>query len=309
MNARARLLPAELLTRLQRAELRPTGRVEGRFAGRFPSPLQGASVEFMGHRAYVEGDDARHFDWRVFFRTQRRTVRQYEHESNFTAHVVLDASASMIYPAADPRRWMEKDSKLVTAARLAAALGWLITARRDAISLAVPGARGEESCRLPASASPAQVERMLHVLERVEPGPGSRWLAALDELSRRPARREVILVFSDFVPPQPALGPVLHALRLRHHHVALLQVLHADELELPFEDVTLFEGLEGEAAVLTDPRELRALYSQELAAYLGDLRRTAQAAGAEYWQVRTDADLAVVARSFLAGFGATARQG
>ena len=299
------LLPPEVLSRLRHAEVRPRGLVAGRLAGRFRSPIQGFSVEYAGHREYVAGDDARHFDWRVLFRTGRQYTRQYEQETNFTVQALLDVSESMLYPVETPSDWLEVDrkhrprAKLLHAARLMSVLCSLVTRRRDAFALTTFGAT-QGSTVLPPSPSPTQVERVIRSLARLTPGPESRLVDALRDLARRAGTREMVVIVSDFVDLDDSIATLLERLRLSRHRVVLVHVMHEDERTLPFDGSTLFEGFENGSRVPCDPPELRRAYQTRLNAYLEWLNTVARKAGAEYWRWVTSEPLHDFLTRFLA---------
>src|SRR5215475_2189157 len=115
----SRYLDPAVLSRLAERQIDPRGLVLGSLAGAHRSPLSGFAVEFAGHREYVRGDDPKHIDWRVYFRRQKYFIKQYEMETNFVCHLILDVSASMRYGLADQQ-------KLLYAARMATTLGYSI---------------------------------------------------------------------------------------------------------------------------------------------------------------------------------------
>ncbi len=257
----ARYLDAETLGRLGHRTLEPRGLVLGHLAGSHKSPLAGFAVEFAGHREYVPGDDLRHLDWRVFFRREKYFIKQYEMETNFTCHLVLDASESMRYGEGD-------EQKLLYAARMVAALAKLITGESDQVSLAVI----DETVKsvVPPSNSPAQVIRFAQEIHRTEPKSGTKLDDCLQELVGRMGRREIVMIFSDFFTDVAALEPVLQRLRYQRHEVVLFHVLHHDELAFEFEGQIRFRGLELPEELTTQPDQLRNLYLQGLNQYLAE---------------------------------------
>jgi uncharacterized protein (DUF58 family) len=255
----ARYLDPATLGHLGSRSLEPRGLVLGHLAGSHKSPLAGFAVEFAGHREYVAGDDLRHLDWRVFFRREKYFIKQYEMETNFTCHLVLDASASMRYGEGD-------ENKLLYAARMIAVLAKLVTAQSDQASLAVLDDKVETL--VPPSNSPAQVIRFVEQIDRVEPRRGTELDACLNELIGRMRRREIVMVFSDFFTDLAKLEPVLQRLRYQKHEVVLFHVLHHDETAFEFEGQIRFRGLELPEELTTQPDQLQSLYLQSLNAYI-----------------------------------------
>ena len=125
----SRYLNPEVLSRVADQHIEPKGLVIGNLAGAHRSPLSGFAVEFAGHREYVPGDDPKHVDWRVYFTRDKYFVKQYELETNFVCHLVLDVSASMRYGE-------HQQQKLLYAAQMATTLGYSIVRQSDKVSLA-----------------------------------------------------------------------------------------------------------------------------------------------------------------------------
>jgi uncharacterized protein (DUF58 family) len=247
----SRYVDPEVLNRLAGRGLEPRGLVVGTLAGHHKSPLSGFAVEFAGHREYVPGDDPKHIDWRVYFTRDKYFIKQYEMETNLVCHLVLDVSASMRYGEGDSQ-------KLLSAARLATTLGYAVIRQGDKVSLATFDE--EVLAFVPPSNTMAQVVRMTDRLDQVEPVRKTRLADCLVELAGRMGRREIVMVFSDFLTDLDALEAALQRLRFNRHEVVLFQTLHRDELEFPFEGNVKFRGLEVSDELLTRPSELRKRY-------------------------------------------------
>jgi uncharacterized protein (DUF58 family) len=247
----SRYVDPEVLNRLAGRGLEPRGLVVGTLAGHHKSPLSGFAVEFAGHREYVPGDDPKHIDWRVYFTRDKYFIKQYEMETNLVCHLVLDVSASMRYGEGESQ-------KLLSAARLATTLGYAVIRQGDKVSLATFDE--EVLAFVPPSNTMAQVVRMTDRLDQVEPVRKTRLADCLVELAGRMGRREIVMVFSDFLTDLDALEAALQRLRFNRHEVVLFQTLHRDELEFPFEGNVKFRGLEVSDELLTRPSELRKRY-------------------------------------------------
>src|SRR5213592_1783276 len=149
-------LDDKILARAEALGLKARRIVEGLRSGEHKSPFRGFSVEFVQHREYVPGDDIRHIDWKSYGRSERYTIKQYEQETNFAGHLLLDASRSMLYGE-------DETNKLEYAKLLAACLAYLIIHQRDSASLAVFDAAWR--LQLPASGQPGHMQTILHTLE------------------------------------------------------------------------------------------------------------------------------------------------
>ena len=247
----SRYIDAEVLGKVQGTPVKPRGLVMGNLAGAHKSPLHGFAVEFAGHREYVSGDDTRHIDWRVFYKRDKYFIKQYEMETNFTAHLVLDVSASMRYGE-------EQQQKMLYAAQMLTTLGYSIIKQSDRVSLST---FDEKICGyVPPGNSMAQVQRMTEHLDEIEPKEKTDMSECLSEVAGRTGRREIIMIFSDFFTDLDELEKVLQRLRYQQHEVVLFQVLHHDELAFNFDGMIKFIGLEVPDEILMQPSELRKAY-------------------------------------------------
>jgi uncharacterized protein (DUF58 family) len=296
------LLDPVTVSRLETLPVRARVIVEGALSGLHRARLHGSSVEFAEHKEYSPGDEIRHIDWKVYGRADRFYVKQFEQESELSCYLALDASGSMDY--GDTGR-DKKDglSKLVYAAHLMAALAYLLIRQRDKVGLLVFGDDSLDRY-VPPRARPAHLHDLLAVLEEVTRvgGRGSEPThAALDrlgELSRQ--RRSLVIVASDLFeqPDGHALG-VLRRLRARGHDVALFQILHPHELELPFENLTLFESLEDSRQLLVDPAAIRRQYKRRMAEFLDRVRSECVRGGVEHHLVATSRPIEQALLEFL----------
>ena len=251
----SRYLDAEALGRIANRRIEPRGLVIGNLAGAHKSPLSGFAVEFAGHRQYYWGDDPKHIDWRIYFNRQRMMIKQYEMETNFVCHLVLDISASMRY-GEGPRQ------KLRYAARMAATLAYAILRQSDKVSLAT----FDERVRgfVPASSSMAQIVRLTEHLDQADPVHKTNMADCLIELTGRMRRREIVMIFSDFFTDLEPLEAALQRMRYNRHEVVLFQVMHHDELAFEFDGMVKFVGLELPEELLTQPDQLRREYLRSL---------------------------------------------
>ena len=247
----SRYIDAEVLGKVQGTPVKPRGLVMGNLAGAHKSPLHGFAVEFAGHREYVIGDDTRHIDWRVFYKRDKYFIKQYEMETNFTAHLVLDVSASMRYGE-------EQQQKMLYAAQMLTTLGYSIVKQSDRVSLST----FDEKVRgyVPPGNSMAQIQRMTEHLDEIEPKEKTDMSECLSEVAGRTGRREIIMIFSDFFTDLDDLEKVLQRFRYQQHEVVLFQILHHDELAFNFDGMIKFIGLEVPDEILMQPSELRKAY-------------------------------------------------
>jgi uncharacterized protein (DUF58 family) len=251
-----RYLDADTLNRLAGRSIEPKSLVLGNLAGGHRSPLAGFAVEFAGHREYVRGDDPRHVDWRLYYTREKLFIKQYEMETNFVCHLVLDVSASMRYGEGD-------SNKLAYAARLATTLGYAIVRQNDKVSLATIDDRVRGF--VPPGHTMAQIHRITSHLDAIASDRETRLPECLAELAGRTGRRAIVMIFSDVFAEPEELEPPLQQLRFRDHEVVLFRLLHPDERDFPLAGMTKFIGLEAEGEELTQPEDVRAAYLAALA--------------------------------------------
>jgi uncharacterized protein (DUF58 family) len=285
-------LDPESVARLAGLELRARYIVDGFLSGQHRSPYRGQSVEFAEHREYAAGDDLRYVDWKVFGKTDRVFLKQFEAETNLFCYLLVDASESMQYrgPAAAM-------SKLEYAECLAASLAHLVIRQRDSVGLATFDERLRDF--VAPSSNPARLEELVHVMARADAAGKSDIAGAFEEVAARIERRGVAVVISDLLGSAGALETALKRLRHRRHEVIVLQVLDPAELEFPFERATLFRGLEAMPQVLAEPHGVRKAYLAALARFLEDVQSTCRACQADYQLARTDEPLDAPLRRLL----------
>jgi uncharacterized protein (DUF58 family) len=254
--------------------------VEGFLSGVHKSPYKGFSAEFAEHRQYYPGDEIRHIDWRVYGKTDRYYIKEYEEETNLRAHLLIDASGSMAYAG-------RHGSKFQYAQYVAASLTYLMLHQRDAVGLVIHDTRVRQ--RIAPHASAKHLLHLLHTLEGTEPG-GETSLAPLwHELAGHLSRRGLIVILSDCF---DHIGHLTRALRhLRHcrHEVLLFHILAPEEIEFPFKKWTQFRNLETRAhKLLVDPQQLRKEYLRNFQNFCTELRDQAGQMQIDYHLMRTD---------------------
>jgi uncharacterized protein (DUF58 family) len=284
-------LVPEVIAKAQALGVKARALVEGLRVGDHKSPYRGFSVEFVQHREYVPGDDIRHIDWKGYGRSERYTIKQYEQETNFTAHLLLDASKSMLYG--------DKDSnKLEYAKTLAAALAYLIIHQRDSVALDIFDAGWRE--RLPASGQMGHVQIILETLASVTPREKNAMGPLLHDIANQVRRRGLFFLISDcFDDVESVLGGLRH-LRFGGHEVIVFHILHPDEVDFPFNGMVKFDAMEEKMHLLTRPQLVRPTYLRALKKYLDDLQQGCQRSACDYVQMNTARPLAQTLSEYLA---------
>lgn len=286
----SRYLNPEVLSRVADRTVEPRGLVMGNLAGAHKSPLAGFAVEFAGHREYVRGDDPKHIDWRLYFTRDKYFIKQYEMETNFVCHLMLDVSASMRYGE-------EAEQKLLYAAQMATTLGYSIIRQNDKVSLATFDNRVRGV--VAPSNSMAQVHRMTGHLGEIEPVEKTNMADCLMELAGRTQRREIVMIFSDFFTDLDELEPALQRMRYSQHEVVLFHVMHHDELYFEFDGMVKFLGLEVEDEFLSQTEDIRNGYLKALKNFNQKFEELCQRNRIERVEVDTRRNMAEVLVDYL----------
>jgi len=285
-----------MLVRLQGLPLRARRMVEGYTPGVHRSPFHGFSIEFAEHREYAPGDDLRYLDWKVFGRTDKYYLKQFEEETNLACHLLLDTSESMCYQSdAAPM------SKLEYAQRAAAALAYLVLHQQDSVGLITFDS--EIRTLLRASSNPSHLKEILHVMDDASAERKTSTGPIFHDLAERLRRRGIIFVLSDFFDDLDAMATGLKHLRYRRHEVVLMHVLDPAEVTFPFEQSSLFHGLEGLPDVQAEPRAIRQAYLAQFGRYLHKLKTVCRQQAIDYMLMRTDQSLEVTLSDYLASRG------
>src|SRR5579862_3920865 len=262
-------LQPKTLARISSLDLRARLIVEGLMAGMHRSPYQGISVEFAQHRQYVPGDDIRHVDWKVFAKTDKIYLKQYLEETNLHLLCIVDASESMGYSSIGEGK--ETWSKYDHATAIAAALSYLAVQQQDAVGLAIFDSDLKKYFK--PSNSPGQwkiITNELSIIPKLKKTSTGR---VLDQLAEKLTHRSLIVLLSDFFDDIESIEKGLRHLRYKKHELIAFQIMDPTELEFPFEDVTLFKGMEQMGELLTEPQSLRIGYLAELAAFTEKIKK------------------------------------
>jgi uncharacterized protein (DUF58 family) len=281
----------DVLARIADLALRSRRLAEGAISGLHRSPFHGFNIEFAAYRDYTPGDDLRRLDWRVFARSDRHYIKQYEEESNVRVTFVVDASASMNYRGSAPL------TKFDYAATLSVALAFLLTRQQDPVGLVLFDE--EAGTILPPSATQAQVLVMAGLLEQCTPARKTELGGLLHSLADQLRRRGLLVIVSDLFTDPDALYDGLNRLQFQGHEVVVMQVLDRDEVELPFDGPTIFRDIEGEEELFAEPWAFRRSYRRAVEAFLADVRRECGRRGYDHVRFFTDEPLGASLSAFL----------
>jgi uncharacterized protein (DUF58 family) len=283
------LHPATIAT-ISRLDLRAKQVVEGFLSGQHKSPFFGQSVEFVQHREYVAGDDIRHLDWKVWSKTNKFYIKQYEAETNLRAALVVDTSESMIYGNGPM-------NKYEYACTSAACLAYLIIRQQDSAGLTSFG--WDVKAAIPPKSSQRQLTAITTTLDHSRPAQQTDIMRSLRQVAETMPARGVVMIFSDLLTDREPMMRGIEMLRHRKQDVVVFHILDDDELTFPFGGMTKFEGMEELPDLFCDPRALRDGYLEALEEYLVEVRRGCTRMGVDYNLIRTSDYMDAVLSRFL----------
>ena len=264
--------------------------VEGMRTGGHRSPFHGFSTEFRQHRPYRLGDDLKHLDWKLYGRSDRLYTRQFRETTNLSVLLVLDRSASMAFPESGV-------SKFRYAQILCAALAYLVSEQGHAVGLMTT--EGDKLTYVAPRGGRVHLRSLIARIDRLVASDGWNGPQALARGSQLLQRRGVILVVSDFYDDEEPMRREMRRAAQRGHDVAMLQVMAADELSLPFRDHVELEDLETGTVRLVDAAGAAAAYETAVRSFLDRCRAAALRDGVDYALFTTSTALEVALRAYL----------
>ena len=287
-------LAPETLLQLSSFELRAKMIVEGIRSGLHASPHQGMSVEFNQHRPYTAGDDLRHLDWKVYGRSDRLTIKQYEQETTLDVILMVDCSASMGFGSmvtkkgwggTDGSRTSGRWTKFDHATATATALAWMSLQNTDRVGVHL-FAEGLENS-ITQRSSESQWRQIVSLLSRQPVDRGTDINTSVDQVLSLVSNRSLFIILSDFLEDSTALRSTFAKLHHKRHDLICIQILDREELEFNFQDPTPFLDMEGGEQIRLDPGSIRNAYLEALHQHQGELKRGLLDHGFDYIQMDT----------------------
>jgi len=229
--------------------------VEGFIAGLHRSPYHGFSVEFAEHRQYMPGDPLRNIDWKVYGKTDRYFVKEFEEETNLKAYLLLDISGSMGYSS-------NGINKLEYGSYLCAALSYLMLKQRDSVGLVIFDQKIKKY--IPPKSTLSHLHNLLRELDKLSPSEPTNISSALHQMAERIKRRGLIILLSDlFDQPEEIISGLKH-FRHKKHEVIVFHILDPKERSFAFENEAIFKDLETNEEIMTSPWQIRKEYQERL---------------------------------------------
>ncbi len=284
------LLDPAAVSRVTRLELEARNVVEGFLSGLHKSPYFGQSIEFVQHREYVAGDDVRRIDWKVWSKTDKFYIKQYEEETNLRTTLLVDASESMQFGS-------HERTKFDYACSIAACLSYLLLRQADAVSLTT----FDESLRnrVPSDSRQKHLNAILAALSAEAPAQKTGMYEILRQVAEEKSQRGMVVLISDLFAARESLFRGLRLLRQRGHDVLIFHVLDDQELDFNYTGTTKFDGLEATGELVCDPRALREGYLRAMREFLDEVRHRCARNVIDYQTIRTSEHLDAVLRHYL----------
>jgi uncharacterized protein (DUF58 family) len=296
-NKTGQVLPADVRERLSKLELNARNVVEGMMTGLHKSPYHGYSIEFAQHREYTWGDEIKHVDWKVFARSDRYYIKQYEEETNLTGLMMLDCSESMLYRSENNA---VGTTKYEYGALAAASLCFLLLRQQDTAGLYIfdDDIRGQ----VPPSSHPMTLQSFARNIHDVEIREESKIGTLFHRIAEDIRRRGLVFIISDFFFPRKDLLKALQHLRHKRQEVVLLHVMDPDELQFPFDDNIRFDGYEIDEKVFVEPRALRDAYMEVMKEFIQDIEKCCSDTQSDYLLLDTSKPLKHVLAEYMNTF-------
>jgi uncharacterized protein (DUF58 family) len=266
--------------------------VDGILAGLHRSPHRGGSVEFAEYTEYTPGDEIRHIDWKVYAKTDKYYVKEYEDETNLRAYVLIDGSGSMDFASEDAPM-----TKMQYSAYLAATFAYLLLRQGDSVGgMSFDTSPGEF---LPASSKQSHLDDLFFLLDNLAGDGETGFEEALRTVAERTPRRSMVMIFSDFLGADDDVANLLKVLKEQNRDVAVFHAVDPAELTLPYEGLRIFEGLEGEGELLADPDDLREAYIEKMRAHLEFVEQACREGDIGYHRFATTQPIERICLDFL----------
>ena len=290
MSDSLNFLDPNVLAGLDNLELRARVVVEGFLSGLHKSPNRGFSVEFNDYRHYQRGDDMRHVDWKLYARSDKLYIKQYEDETNVRCVILLDTSASMAYSSGGI-------SKLNYGITLASALAYFIMRQRDAVGLITFDEQIKEY--IPAKCRQPHLMHILRALSQVESGQKTDVVKPLTDLASSLNKKSFVILISDMLDDEERIINTLQNLRGMGNDVITFQVMDDAELNFPFNEASEFIDMENNESYITSPAAIRKAYLENINDFLSYCRKQCQSSGVDYCLLNTAQSLDEALSSYM----------
>ena len=268
-----------IISKLNSLELKARLVVEGFMVGLHKSPYHGFSVEFTEHRPYMQGDNLKDVDWKVYGKTERYFIKQYEEETNLKSYILLDTSKSMDYTSG------ENITKLNYSIILVAALSYLMIKQQDAVGLSLYSEQIDKY--FPPKATRAYLLEILKNLSTVKASSKTNTAASLNSIAEKIKRRGLVVIVSDFFDDINSILSALKYFRYKNNEVIVFQVLDPLERSFAFGRDAVFKDLETGAEMTTQPYQIQKAYKDAMSNFISKIKSECRNSNIEYNLIET----------------------
>jgi uncharacterized protein (DUF58 family) len=272
-------LNPSVISKLNSLELRARLVVEGFMVGLHKSPYHGFSVEFSEHRPYMQGDSLKDIDWKVYGRTEKFFIKQYEEETNLKSYILLDTSRSMDYASEG------NISKLEYASTLVAGLSYLMFRQQDAVGLSLYSERINKY--LPPKASKAYLQEILKSLSETQASDKTNTASSLHSIAEKIKRRGLVIIVSDLFDDITSVLTALKHFRYKKNEVIVFQILDPMEKNFAFGNDAIFKDMETEDEITTQPYQIQKAYKEAMFEFIGRIKAECLNSNIEYNLIET----------------------
>lgn len=269
-----KLLDPTFLSSLNSLELKARFVVEGFMVGLHKSPYHGFSVEFTQHRPYMQGDAPKDIDWKVFGKTEKYFIKQYEEETNLKSYILLDISKSMTFSSEGNL------SKLEYGSILAAGLSYMMNKQQDAVSLTLYDEQIKKY--IPPKSSKGNLQEVLKSLTAIPSSSKTNTAACLSLIAEKIKRRGLVIIISDFFDDINLILNSLKHFRYQKNEVIIFQILDPLELSFSFGRDAVFRDLEKGNEMTTQPFQIQKAYQEAMKDFTGKIKEVCLNSGIEY---------------------------
>ncbi|MCX6170856.1 MAG: DUF58 domain-containing protein [Ignavibacteriales bacterium] len=268
-----------VISKLKTLELRARMVVEGFKVGLHRSPYHGFSVEFSEHRPYMQGDALKNVDWKVYAKSEKYYIKQFEEETNLICNIFIDISKSMNY------KYTSKITKLEYAKILAATLSYVMINQQDSVGLAIYSDKIHSY--LPPKSNRVYLRTILSALNQIEPAGGTITSKCLDSVAEKINKRGLTIIISDFFDDMDSILTALKHIHYKKNEVIVFQILDPIEKNFGFGSDSIFVDLETGEQMTTQPHQIQKAYQQAMNEFMNKLKSECLNYGIEYNVIET----------------------
>jgi uncharacterized protein (DUF58 family) len=285
-------LDPEIVSKLKGMEMRARMVVEGFITGLHKSPYHGFSVEFAEHRQYMPGDSIRDIDWKVYAKSDRYFIKQYEEETNLKAYLLLDCSASMAYSSGD------RITKLDYAGLVCGALSYMMLRQRDAVGLVT----FDEKMRkyIPPRSKSGHMHILLNEIANQKPSETTNVGSTLHEMAERIKRRGLVVILSDLLDDAENIISGLKHFRYNRHEVIVFHILDPRERDFAFPREAVFKDMETGEEMTTLPYQIKKDFARQVQAFSDEIAKACRQSNIDYYPIDTSMPFDKALYAFLA---------